>query len=603
METPSSPPVKVETASVEEIVGHLPGAQSLPDGFSVSENFPEVTTSGVSDISERSREDASENSAAPEKIGGSLDISTGVSQGTENASLADPLEPPLGPLSSEAKVLLSSSKMSETGAGHSSEQSNREKELLALTDFPVDSTADLPASVTKSSEKVRTFPVPLSEGEVASLVESDADSQKDGLRGPLLFGVDTSTKVMTGNEAAVGGNAESGTDSDGDDSDRPSSSQTSHLSMATTRRDPNTNDEPLQDMLELKIAELEVVSTGSLKVDDEASKRAKARKRQVKEVKAMLDGTERNPDEKLRLLNTKYLQQVAENKNLAKELSTLQRKLEQANKEKDTIYGEYSKASGLRQKLESLCRELQRQNKLLFDDSRRIANEEQMKRQELSTKFHNTIKDITSKLEEQGDERLQQIKENEMLRETLKALTQQVEKRDLHFNHQLKTKELEQQLAEVKLKQQEELVAQEESKSRLYKEQIAHQLKVEQDLRAQLALYGDKFEQFQETLTKSNEVFATFKKEMEKMSKTIKKLEKENIALKKKAEKSDVTVIELLDERVTLKKQLETSKNQKDRLEGLCRSMQAERKSSAAATLPSQASLQEAMSAVEPQSQ
>jgi chromosome segregation ATPase len=165
---------------------------------------------------------------------------------------------------------------------------------------------------------------------------------------------------------------------------------------------------------------------------------------------------------------------------------------------------------------------------------------------------------------------------------------------------QLRTKELEQQLAEVKLKQQEELVAQEEAKSRLYKEQIAHQLKVEQDLRAQLALYGDKFEQFQETLTKSNEVFATFKKEMEKMSKTIKKLEKENIALKKKAEKSDVTVIDLLDERVSLKKQLETSKNQKDRLEALCRSMQAERKSAAAVTLPSQASLQEAMSAVEP---
>lgn len=72
---------------------------------------------------------------------------------------------------------------------------------------------------------------------------------------------------------------------------------------------------------------------------------------------------------------------------------------------------------------------------------------------------------------------------------------------------QLRTKELEQQLAEVKLKQQEELVAQEEAKSRLYKEQIAHQLKVEQDLRAQLALYGDKFEQFQVTSLFNNLVF------------------------------------------------------------------------------------------------
>lgn len=62
---------------------------------------------------------------------------------------------------------------------------------------------------------------------------------------------------------------------------------------------------------------------------------------------------------------------------------------------------------------------------------------------------------------------------------------------------QLRTKALEQQLAEVKLKQQEELFAQEEAKARLYNNQIDHQLQTEQDLRAQLALYGDKFEQFQ----------------------------------------------------------------------------------------------------------
>ena len=33
----------------------------------------------------------------------------------------------------------------------------------------------------------------------------------------------------------------------------------------------------------------------------------------------------------------------------------------------------------------------------------------------------------------------------------------------------------------------------------------------------QLSLYTEKFEEFQKTLTKSNEVFATFKKEMDKV--------------------------------------------------------------------------------------
>jgi hypothetical protein len=37
---------------------------------------------------------------------------------------------------------------------------------------------------------------------------------------------------------------------------------------------------------------------------------AKAQKRQVKEVRTMLDRPDRSADDKLRLLNTKYLQQV-----------------------------------------------------------------------------------------------------------------------------------------------------------------------------------------------------------------------------------------------------------------------------------------------------
>jgi hypothetical protein len=39
----------------------------------------------------------------------------------------------------------------------------------------------------------------------------------------------------------------------------------------------------------------------------------------------------------------------------------------------------------------------------------------------------------------------------------------------------------------------------------------------EKELNTQLAYYAEKFEQFQETLTKSNEIFTTFKQEMEKV--------------------------------------------------------------------------------------
>nr|DAD26110.1 TPA_asm: hypothetical protein HUJ06_027578 [Nelumbo nucifera] len=77
---------------------------------------------------------------------------------------------------------------------------------------------------------------------------------------------------------------------------------------------------------------------------------------------------------------------------------------------------------------------------------------------------------------------------------------------------------------------------------------------------------------------KSNEVFETFKQEIEKMAKSIKELKKENVFLKSKCEKSDFTLIELVEEREQFKKQIEKLKNQKEKLESLCRSLQAERK-------------------------
>ncbi|CAM6102360.1 unnamed protein product [Calypogeia fissa] len=439
-------------------------------------------------------------------------------------------------------------------------------------------------------EKTRTFPVLLSGEEYyvpASM--SNATSGFSSVES-LSHTKESSSRVCNGVES----DKESGSESEGDDSKTASSSDATNLPSPKEKLNGLVKDEPLQDILVSKIAELEVASTGPSKADEDDSKAVKARKRQLKEVRVLLDGTDRSAEEKLRLLNSKYQQQVAENRQLEKEYMALNRKCKQVNKEKDTLYGELTKSTALRQKLESLCRELQRQNKMFLDDSKRVAAEEEKKRLELSVKFHETVKDISAKLEEQGEDRLRQLEENELMREKLNHFTQQFDIREQQFAHQLRTKTLEHQLLEVKLKQQQDISMQAETKSRLYTEQIAQLLKTEQDLRSQLALYGDKFEQFQDTLTKSNEVFATFKIELEKMSKTVKKLEKENASLKKKCEKSDVSIIELLEERDVLKKLLSTTKNQKEKLEALCRSLQAERKlqsvtfDSANSSLPSQ---------------
>lgn len=67
----------------------------------------------------------------------------------------------------------------------------------------------------------------------------------------------------------------------------------------------------------------------------------------------------------------------------------------------------------------------------------------------------------------------------------------------LDFDVQLKQKELELQIADLKIKQHEEKLVQEQSQMKLYAEQVSQLLATEKNLRLQLTADGEKFQQFQ----------------------------------------------------------------------------------------------------------
>ena len=101
----------------------------------------------------------------------------------------------------------------------------------------------------------------------------------------------------------------------------------------------------------------------------------------------------------------------------------------------------------------------------------------------------------------------------------------------------------------------------------------------EVQLQAQLDSYSEKFDVVQETLTKSNEMFTTFREEMDKMAKTTKKLEKENLALKKKCAEYDSGAIASIQGKVISAEETMKLQEKIIKLESLCRHLQAERKS------------------------
>ncbi|KAK1891892.1 Alpha-taxilin [Dissostichus eleginoides] len=132
-----------------------------------------------------------------------------------------------------------------------------------------------------------------------------------------------------------------------------------------------------------------------------------------------------------------------------------------------------------------------------------------------------------------------------------------------HIDKVFKHKELQQQLMDAKLQRITEMMREVEDK--------------QQRERDFLSLYMDKFEEFQSTLAKSNEVFTTFRQEMEKMTKKIKKLEKETTQWRTKWESNNQALLQMAEEKTLRDGHFKALQGKLELLERLCRALQKER--------------------------
>ncbi|XP_042362518.1 alpha-taxilin [Plectropomus leopardus] len=294
------------------------------------------------------------------------------------------------------------------------------------------------------------------------------------------------------------------------------------------------------------------------------------------------------PEEKLAGLCKKYAELLEEHRNTQKQMRVLQKKQNQLVQEKDNLRNEHSKAILARSKLESLCRELQRHNRSLKEEGMQRTRLEEEKRKEVTSHFQVTLNDIQAQMEQHNERNASLRQENTELAEKLKKLYEQYKLREEHIDKVVKHKDLQQQLVDAKLHQAQELLKESEErhdreKEFLLKEAVESQrmceLMKQQEvhLKQQLSLYTEKFEEFQTTLSKSNEVFTTFKQEMEKMTKKIKKLEKETAMYRSRWESSNKALLEMAEEKSVRDREFEALQGKVQRLEKLRRALKVER--------------------------
>ncbi|KAM3932282.1 beta-taxilin isoform 1-T3 [Leptodactylus fuscus] len=294
------------------------------------------------------------------------------------------------------------------------------------------------------------------------------------------------------------------------------------------------------------------------------------------------------PEEKLEALTKKYAELLEEHRTEQKQMKQMQKRQIQLIKEKDQLQGEHNKAILARSKLESLCRELQRHNKTLKEETIQRAREDEEKRKEITNHFQITLADIQSQIEQQSERNTKLCQENAELAEKLKSIVGQYEVREEHLDQIFKQRELQQKLVDARLEQAQELMKESEEKHKREKEFLLTQaaewklqtnmLKDQETmLKTQIALYSERFDEFQSSLTKSNEVFTTFKKEMEKMTKKIKKLEKDTNTWKTRFENCNKALLDMIEEKAMRAKEYECFVVKIERLEKLCRALQEER--------------------------
>eukprot|EP00798_Chlamydomonas_sp_ICE-L_P026342 gene26342-17439_t len=382
----------------------------------------------------------------------------------------------------------------------------------------------------------------------------------------------------------------------------------------------STSTSDFVSVLGSKILELEKASGGSA-VEREASK---ARKKQLREVTKFVSDKSNSPEERVSFLMTKYTQLVGDFIKMERNYHEVQNTLDVMKRERDKVQTELKKANALKDKLEELCRVLQRENREVLEEARRRSEEDVKQRQALQLKFSQAIelqkKDLEVQLANAKFEQQQQINEQlgmkaELLMQQNETLLKVTQKQQRINGHGMK--------AELLMQQNETLleVTQENSAELggfvALKDQNVALIETNIELKQQLEHYYSKFEDFQGTLTKSNTMFGNLKKELDAHRKMFGNLKKEldahhKVRAKLIGERDDWTkrcktneaaVQKLNSEKLTLRNQNDKLKAklggedvslgddeelrkvqlQRDRLEGLCRALQAQVKEAKAA--------------------
>ncbi|KAM8832725.1 beta-taxilin isoform 1-T2 [Spinachia spinachia] len=286
-------------------------------------------------------------------------------------------------------------------------------------------------------------------------------------------------------------------------------------------------------------------------------------------------------DAKLEHLVRKNAEVEAQRRSDQRKLCVLQKKMAALTEERRS-------GVGARSKLEALCRELQEHHEVLRKENLRRCRADEEKRAEITEHFQAMLTEIQTQIEQHSSRNDKLCHENSSLTDKLEGLMSQCEMREESLEKINKHRELQHKLTEAKLQQAQALLSEAHDKHKREKEYLLREAidktkkcyamkELELTMKKKLNLYAQKFDEFQETLAKSNEIYVRFKKEMDNMSEKMKKMEKESTLWRTRFENCNKALNDMMEERAEKSKEYDIFVLKIQNLERLCHALQSER--------------------------
>ncbi|XP_072218983.1 beta-taxilin [Leuresthes tenuis] len=288
-----------------------------------------------------------------------------------------------------------------------------------------------------------------------------------------------------------------------------------------------------------------------------------------------------SPEEKLEDLVRKYAELASLRRSDEQRLNAVQQKL-------SALQAERRSSAAARSKLETLCRELHAHYNTVREETLQRCREDEEKRKEITSQFQEMLTEIQAQIEQHSARNNKLRNENTNLTDKLESLMNQCERREESLEKINRHHDLQLKLTEAKLQQANALLNDAEEKHKREKEYLLREAidktkkcfamkEQELTMKKKLALYAEKFDEFQATLGKSNEIYVRFKKEMETMSDKMKKMEKEANLWKSRFENCNKALNDMMEERTEKAKEYEVFVLKIHKLETLCHALQEER--------------------------